>query len=90
LALAPDLTGSDPFGVGLQLHVQFGNPLLLLAPMPADATGAGKSTLQIPGSPSLVGTQVHTQALWPWNPPSCQPSTIGWSSSSGLTFTIQP
>ncbi|MGA1524271.1 MAG: PQQ-dependent sugar dehydrogenase [Planctomycetota bacterium] len=90
LALAPDLTGSDPFGVGLQLHVQFGNPLLLLAPMPADATGTGKSTLPIPGSPALVGTRVHTQALWPWNPPSCQPSTIGWSSSSGLTFTIQP
>ncbi|MDA0374029.1 MAG: PQQ-dependent sugar dehydrogenase [Planctomycetota bacterium] len=87
---AADVAGSDPFGVGLTTHVQFGSSLLLLEPIASDVAGDGAFALPIPPSPSLVGAQLHTQVFWPWFSTICRPTPIGWSSSSGLTFTIQP
>jgi hypothetical protein len=48
------------------------------------------SSFPIPPSPALAGVTLHTQVLWPWLPASCVPSVSGWSSSPGLTLTLQP
>lgn len=87
-AAAPDVAGSDP-GLGFIAHLQVSS-LLLLATMISDNTGVGSFAFPIPPSPSLIGASLHTQALWLWSPAVCTPSPFGWSSSSGLTFTLQP
>jgi glucose/arabinose dehydrogenase len=77
-----------PFGV--VAHVQVTSALLLLEPMPSDGSGTGTFAFAIPPSPPLVGFTLHAQAIWAWSPAACTPSPWGWSSSSGLSFTLQP
>jgi glucose/arabinose dehydrogenase len=85
-----DVAGSSLPGLGFVAHVQVGSPFLLLEPMVSDAGGTGAFAFPIPPSPALVGFTLHAQAIWPWSPAVCTPSPSGWSSSSGLTFTLQP
>ena len=91
LAFASDADqAGTPIGLGFVAHVQPGAAFLLLEPMPSDAGGTGTFVFAIPPSPILVGFTLHAQAIWPWPPAVCTPSPTGWSSSSGLTFTLQP
>ena len=85
-----DVAGSDPLGVGLTVHVGIGGGYPVIAGVTSDSVGAAIYALPIPPAPALTGTQLHGQAVWAWGPGACQPSALGWSSSSGLSFTIQP
>jgi glucose/arabinose dehydrogenase len=85
-----DISGSDPLGVGLLVHVQVTTGLFVLQSMTSDVAGVGSYDLAIPPMPSLSGMQLHAQAIWGWSLAVCSPSTIGWSSSPGLTFVLQP
>jgi hypothetical protein len=90
LAGAQDLQGSDPFGLGILLHVDpFGPFLLAHLAFASDAQGQGISPLPIPAMPSLAGATVYSQAVWVWTGP-CQPTPLWLSSSAGLTLTLLP
>jgi len=85
-----DVAGSDLLGVGMLVHVDPFAGFFVIEPMLSDAGGEGRYTLPIPPTAALAGMQLHCQAVWSWSASQCAPSTIGWSSSSGLSFTIQP
>lgn len=87
---APDVAGADPLGVGLLVHVQVFGGFFVLETMPSDLAGVGRYDLPIPAVPSLAGMQLHAQAIWGWSPAVCAPTSIGWSSSAGLSFVLQP
>lgn len=85
----PDLAGSDPLGLGIQVHLNV-STLLLLATALSDGGGVGRFQFGIPPAPALAGIVFHAQAIWPWDASICTPSTSGWSSSPGLAITLQP
>ncbi|MCB9877537.1 MAG: PQQ-dependent sugar dehydrogenase [Planctomycetes bacterium] len=85
-----DVAGSDLLGAGLRVHVQIAAPFFVLEAMPVDAQGAARFAFAIPPAAGLVGIVLHTQAVFGWAPAVCAPSALGWSSSSGLTLTLQP
>ena len=89
-ANAPVIGGWDPLGVGLTVHVQISAGFFVLLTMASDGGGTGTFSLPIPPTPSLAGMQLQAQAVWAWDPAVCSPTSIGWSSSSGLSFTLQP
>jgi len=86
----PDLAGSDPFGIGLTVHLNLASNFLLLLPIASDANGIGTTPIPIPNLSALVGATFHTQSLWFWAPSVCTPTILGASSSQGLSVTIQP
>ena len=88
-ASQPDVAGSDPLGLGFVAHVQLAS-LLSLWPVVGDSSGVGSFAFAIPPSAALVGSTLHTQSIWLWHPAACSPSPGGWSSSPGLSFTVQP
>lgn len=85
-----DVAGSDVLGVGLLVHVQIAAGFFVVDTMASDASGLGSYDLPLPPTPILAGLQLHTQAVWAWPSATCSPSSIGWSSSAGLSFTLQP
>ncbi|MEZ6037443.1 MAG: PQQ-dependent sugar dehydrogenase [Planctomycetota bacterium] len=85
-----DLPGSDPLGAGMLVHVQLAAPFFVLEGIPVDAQGRARFAFPIPAASGLVGVQLHTQAVFGWAPTVCTPSALGWSSSSGLSLTLQP
>jgi hypothetical protein len=86
----PDIAGSDPLGLGFNLHLLLGPFVLAADVYPSDASGVGRYPLPIPGSVGLVGFGLYAQTVWAWDPAVCSPTSIGWSSSHGLAVTIQP
>ena len=90
LANVADPAGSDPFRAGLVVHVSLASTLLLSSPIASDAAGNGSLLMPIPNDPALVGVSLHAQTFWAWPASSCQPSTLGVSSSNGLTLTFLP
>ena len=90
LADQPDVLGSDLFGLGFRLHLGVAAPLFLLLPMASDSAGVGRFVFPIPPAPQLAGLTLHTQGLWPWPATVCTPTVSGWSSSPGLSITLQP
>ncbi|MBL8733208.1 MAG: PQQ-dependent sugar dehydrogenase [Planctomycetes bacterium] len=89
LAYQRDLAGSDPFGIGLVLHVSMAPPPFVWLAL-ADVNGIGTAALSIPDAPQLIGEAFHAQLLWFWPPGTCAPSAVGLSSSPGLTITLMP
>jgi len=87
---AADIAGSDPLGLGFNLHLQPGPSLLATHIYPSDPNGLGRYSLPIPGSAGLVGLTLYAQTVWAWDPANCIPTPIGWSSSHGLSITLQP
>jgi glucose/arabinose dehydrogenase len=85
----PDVLGSD-VGFGFRAHVSVASPSLLLQAMVADAAGVGQAAFAIPAVPALVGYTLCAQAVWAWDPAICAPTASGWSSSHGLSITLQP
>jgi hypothetical protein len=85
-----DGPGSISAGLGVRLHVQLGAPFFALGAMLADAAGEGRVQFALPPTQGLVGVAVHAQTAWLWSPATCQPTPAGWSSSPGLTITLQP
>ncbi len=88
-ALQPDVAGSDPLGYGILLHLDLSS-LLVAATSIADGAGIGSFAFPIPPTTALASAFVHVQAAWQWSPTVCAPSFSGWSTSPGLTVTIQP
>lgn len=89
IASHADVAGTN-VGLGFLAHVQVTSPLLLLNTVFSDAAGVGRFAFGIPGTPALAGFTLHAQALWPWHAAVCTPSPSGWSSSPGLSITLQP
>ncbi len=85
-----DVAGSDPFGIGLLMHLQVANPLLLTASVFSDGNGVGNCQFGIPPSSVLAGLSLHAQTVWFWDALACTPSLLGLSSSPGLQFDLQP
>lgn len=86
-----DAAGSDPFGLGILLHVD-----LLAAgeiytfDLTSDAAGVGTAAAPIPVSPLLVGNTYYAQELWRWDPGIYTLGPFGLSTSNGLTIVLQP
>lgn len=81
-----DLAGSDPFGLGVLLHVQPAG-LVVLATT-ADGSGVAIQPLPIPPVPSLAGSALHAQMATFYT--ACLPSPLGLGTSNGVTLTIRP
>ncbi len=90
IASDADVAGSDPFGFGFLAHVQVTSAFLVLLTMASDVSGIGSFGFPIPPSPPLAGMNLNAQAVWLWSPAVCTPSPFGWSSSPGLSITLQP
>lgn len=90
IAGAPDVAGSDPFGLGVPLHVALQSWVLVAQLAPTDAQGLLRLGLPIPGVMSLAGLGLYAQMAHLWTPQVCTPSPSLWSSSHGLAITIQP
>jgi len=86
LATGQDLLGSDPFGLGVLLHVDPLSADFFLMPMSSNALGNGLATLPIPNDPGLVGQTLYVQVVWAWT--SCSLPPLGLSSSKGLALTL--
>jgi hypothetical protein len=83
--------GSDPFGIGVTMLVnilQAGE--LLTLDGASSMTGFTSAPAPIPSVPALVGKTYHAQELRLWPSSHCTPSVLGFSSTAGLTLTIQP
>ncbi len=90
VADAADVAGSDPFGLGVVLHVDlFGALEILALDFPVDASGKATAPAPISAAPGLVGKTYYAQGLFAWSGP-CVPSLYGLSTSNGLALTIQP
>ena len=86
LATGQDLLGSDPFGLGVLLHIDPLSAILLTFPFSSDAFGDALAPLPILNRPNLVGLTLYAQALWVWT--SCPLPPFGLSSSKGLALTV--
>ncbi len=86
---AQDLAGSDPFGIGANLHVDllFATEVLTLD-FVSNAAGLGTVTTEIPNNAILIGKTYFAQTLWVWTTCALPPFNI--STSSALSLTIQP
>ncbi|MCA8966572.1 MAG: VCBS repeat-containing protein, partial [Planctomycetes bacterium] len=83
-----DVAGSDPFGIGVLLHIGLGfvNTELVFT----DALGRAVLPRPVPNDPGLVGLPVYVQTLWQGVVPgTCASSSQGISSSIGLICTVQ-
>ena len=85
-----DVQGSDPMGLGFNLYVQPGAPLLMTAWGSSDASGVGRLALPITTALGVAGARFYAQAFWKWDLAAYSTSSIGWSASNGLAVTIQP
>jgi VCBS repeat protein len=88
---AKDFAGSDPFGLGVDLHVNFFAATEVYAlDFFSDAVGAGIAHAPLPNDPALAGKTYFLQSLWIEEPArSCSPSPFGLVSSKGVAVTIQ-
>jgi hypothetical protein len=87
-----DLVGSDPFAVGLKLHLDFFTATQLLTiDCTSDASGAGAAAAPIPNVPALAGALFYAQALWVEAAAGhCTHALANLVASKGLAITIQP
>jgi hypothetical protein len=83
-------SGSDPFGIGLVLHVGFNAPFVPFE-IASSVSGSASRSVPIPSDTQLAGVQLFAQIVWPWSASaSCDPSPLSLSSTRGLALTIQP
>jgi hypothetical protein len=94
LVLATDavnLTGIDPFGLGILLFTDFFNSSYVAAyDVVSDRNGSAAALVDVPAAPSLVGQSLYTQLLFAWYGTGCTPSTYTLSSSRALVSTVFP
>jgi hypothetical protein len=85
---SPDLNGSDPFGLGAILHVDFFAATEVLSfDFVSDPIGFGLTVnTGIPSAPALIGKNYYAMALWVWT--SCSLPPFNLSTSPGLAMTI--
>ncbi|MBL8696059.1 MAG: FG-GAP repeat protein [Planctomycetes bacterium] len=87
LANAQDAAGSDPFGIGVLLHVNlFAASEIISLDFLSDASGNGLAAAPIPYAPALVGNTYYAMALWAWT--ACLLPPYNLSTSRGLAITL--
>jgi hypothetical protein len=86
LATGQDLLGSDPFGLGVLLHIDPLSAALLTIPFSSDAFGNALAPAPIPNNRNLVGKTLYAQVLWASS--SCPLPPFGLSTSQGLALTF--
>ncbi|MBL8693948.1 MAG: FG-GAP repeat protein [Planctomycetes bacterium] len=87
LADAQDAAGSDPFGIGVLLHVNlFAATEIITLDFLSDGSGNGLAAAPIPNAPALVGNTYYAMALWAWSTCSLPPYNL--STSQGLAITV--
>jgi hypothetical protein len=91
LTNVPDVVGSDPFGIGVQLHVDlfFSTEVITLDAF-SDAFGDCAVPAGIANNPLLGGLTYYGQILWAWPFSSCFIPPYNLSTTQGLAITIQP
>jgi hypothetical protein len=88
---AADVAGSDPFAIGVLLHVDLLTATQLIALNgTSNANGVGAAPAPIPNFPPLAGSTFYAQALWAWPINVCFNFPYGLSTSNGLAITILP
>lgn len=87
-----DGNGSDPFGIGLLVHLNLSTITQFYEFRVANGNSCGtQCNVDIPNDPNLVGSTYYMQAFFLWPTNSCPNLPLGqMSSSKGLEFTIQP
>jgi hypothetical protein len=91
LTNVPDVVGSDPFGIGVQLHVDlfFSTEVITLDAF-SDAFGDCAVPAGIANNPLLGGLTYYGQILWAWPFSTCFVPPYNLSTTQGLAITIQP
>ncbi len=86
---AQEVGGSDPFGVGVLLHVDLLTATEILAfDIESDASGYAETVdTSIPNRVELIGKTYYAQALWSWAG-VCSLPPHDLSTSKGLAITI--
>jgi IPT/TIG domain-containing protein len=88
IANARDLAGSDPFGIGILLHLDlFLSTELSAFDLVSDGSGLGSAPLPIPSDPGYVGLTYFAQGIWVWS--SCSLPPFDLSSTRGVAITVQ-
>ncbi|MBI3817493.1 MAG: PQQ-dependent sugar dehydrogenase [Planctomycetes bacterium] len=88
-----DVAGSDPFSIGVLLHVGFGGSQVMAFDANSDALGNGITAAPIPNNPTLVGQHFYATTLWAWSTSTCTLpgfNPFNLSTSDALDITIQP
>jgi hypothetical protein len=87
----PDQFGSDPFALGVTLHIGVLTAgEFLSVDAVSDAFGLGVAPAPIPNSPFLAGKTYYTQSLWSWPFASCYMPPFNLATSQALALTILP
>ncbi len=85
-----DEIGSDPFGLGVLLHVDLlASTEVLALDIVSDPWGFGVADASIPNDVALVGKTYVLQCLWSWGG-TCALPPYGLSTSNALELLIQP
>lgn len=88
---AANVQGSDPFFLGVTLHVDlFASTDTFTIDASSDAFGTGVAPAPIPNAPQLAGATYYAQTLWAWQLTSCFLPPYNLSTTNGLGITIQP
>ena len=89
-----DLAGSDPFGIGIELQVDFFAATQVLSfDITSDPGGSGAAATPIPNNSNLAGGSFYAQTVWIEDVADGQatgPSPFHLVSSIGMKMTIQP
>lgn len=84
---SPDFPGSDPFGIGVALHVDLFLALgVVMLDVVSDPNGIGFAPVPIPSGAALSGVTVYAQTLSVWT--QCALPPFGLSASNGLAIHI--
>jgi hypothetical protein len=87
---SPDLFGSDPFALGVKLHVDlFAATEIYSFDVNSNVFGLGLTVAPVAISPAIVGNTYYAQSLWAWTGCTANPP-FNLSTSNGLAVTIQP
>ncbi len=90
VADAQDVAGSDPFGIGVPLHVDLlAATEVISLDLVSDANGFAAAPTPIPNSPALAGKTYFLQGLFAWAGPCALPP-YGLSVTKGVQVTILP
>ena len=91
LAPGADFPGSDPFGLGLTLHLDLTAGGLVPFAFAGTAGGSAHAPLPVPASPGLVNQVLYAQSVWlqPADQ-ACGGALLNLASSRGLRIVIQP
>lgn len=89
IANVQDVPGSDPFSIGISLHVNYliASEVYLLD-LVSTPQGTGGAVLTLPNLCALIGSTYYAQAIWVWVP-GCPALPFGVSTSPALALTFQ-